>query len=363
MQSDRKHRHRGTPMRFRGLRAPRARLAAAALAAALALALPGPAAADETPPPAAPAPASPARQALDDAWWTGPLLANSAAGAAPGHLLVEPYLYDVTTEGRFDSHGVRRATPYENGFGSQTYIVYGLTGRVAVGMIPNAGFNTVAGGLSSAGPGLGDFSLIGQVLLTAFHPGSWLPGTAFNVQETFPSGRYDRLGDRPSDGLGAGAYTTTLSLYSQTYLWLPNGRILRLRLDTSQSLSSGAGVEGVSVYGTAAGFRGHASPGGALVVDAAAEYSLTRRWVLASDLFYRQSASTRLVGGIFGPDGLPLAPTSRTSFGAGNALGLAPAVEFNWRPNLGVIVGTRIVAAGRNTAATFTPAVAVNYVH
>jgi hypothetical protein len=34
-------------------------------------------------------------QSLQDAWWTGPLLANSANTLPRGHFLVEPYIYDV----------------------------------------------------------------------------------------------------------------------------------------------------------------------------------------------------------------------------------------------------------------------------
>ena len=49
------------------------------------------------------------------------------------------------------------------------------------------------------------------------------------VEETFPTGQYDRLGDRPSNGFGAGAYTTMVGVNSQTYFWMPTGRILRMR--------------------------------------------------------------------------------------------------------------------------------------
>jgi len=40
-------------------------------------------------------PSSVVRQSLDDAWWTGPMLAPSAATLPRGHFLIEPYFYDV----------------------------------------------------------------------------------------------------------------------------------------------------------------------------------------------------------------------------------------------------------------------------
>jgi hypothetical protein len=220
------------------------------------------------------------RQALDDAWWTGPMLAPSAATLPRGHFLIEPYLYDVIAT-------------HSRGFGSLTYVNYGLADIVTVGLIPTAGFNTVSNGPSSSGVGLGDLTLQTQYRLTKFHEGGWIPTSSFALQETLPTGRYDRLGNRQSDGLGSGAYTTTLALYSQTYFWLPNNRILRMRFNVSQSLSNNVNVEDVSVYGTGAGFRGHAKRGGSFYVDASWEYSLTR---LALDATYRHNANTHAIG-------------------------------------------------------------------
>src|SRR5690348_4368615 len=145
--------------------------------------------------------ASELRQSLEDAWWTGPMLAPSAATLPRGHFLIEPYLYDITS-------------PHSNGFGSLTYVNYGLADKLTVGMIPIFGFNKINNGPSSSGVGVGDLTLQTQYGLTKFHDGSWIPTTSFAVQETLPTGKYDQLGDRLSDGLGSGAFTTTVALYS-----------------------------------------------------------------------------------------------------------------------------------------------------
>jgi hypothetical protein len=291
------------------------------------------------------------RQSLDDAWWTGPMLAPSAATLPRGHFLIEPYLYDVIAT-------------HTNGLGSLTYVNYGLADRVTVGLIPTAGFNKVSNGPSSSGVGLGDLTLQAQYRLTKFHVGSWIPTTSVAVQETFPTGKYDRLGDRPSNGLGSGAYTTTLALYSQTYFWLPNGRILRMRFNVLPAFSNNVNVEDVSVYGTGAGFRGHAKPGNSLFVDAAWEYSLTRSWVLALDATYRHGGNTRVTGyNILDPNSVQNPLSSRLDSGSSEAFGFAPAIEYSWKPNLGVLLGARVIALGRNTATTVTPALAINFVH
>jgi hypothetical protein len=291
---------------------------------------------------APPAPSDVQRQPLQDAWWTGPLLANSANTLPRGHFLVEPYVYDVIEP---DAHA----------FGSRAYVEYGLAEKFTVGAIPIVGYNKVDNGPSSSGMKLGDISLVAQYRLTKFHEHSWVPTTAIQVQETFPTGKYDRLG-RSSDGLGAGAYTTMVALNSQTFFWLPNGRILRMRLNASESFSGQAQVSDVSVYGTTSGFRGHAEPGKSLFVDAAWEYSVTRNWVLALDAIYQHNGSTTVAG-------VQNAKSLRLDSGSSWAPGLAPAVEYNLSPSLGVIFGARVVVNGHNSAGSVAPVMAINFVH
>jgi hypothetical protein len=297
-------------------------------------------------------------ESLNDAWFTGPILAPSAATLPRGHFLVEPYLYDVTVQGQYDNNGARHSVSHENEVRSLTYMLYGLSDKVTVGLIPTGGFDTLTGGLSSSGLQPGDLTLDAQYRLTQFHEGSWRPATAAVVQETLPTGKYDRLGDRTSNALGSGAYTTTLAFYSQTYFWLPNGRILRARFNVSQAFSPAVHVQDASVYGTEAGFRGHAHPGRSTFVDASSEYSLTRRWVLAFDATYRYNANTR----VNGYNVLGAAPVAlELDSGSGYAVGLAPAIEYNWKHNLGFLLGTYAIVAGRNTSATITPVVAINF--
>ncbi|MBU6416005.1 MAG: transporter [Xanthomonadaceae bacterium] len=291
------------------------------------------------------------RQSRGDAWFTGPMLANSAETLPAGHFLIEPYFYDV-------------ATAHADGWGSRAYLLYGLADRFTVGLIPIVGYNRLSGGGSSSGVGMADLTVDLQYRLTEFREGSAMPTIAIQLQQAFPTGRYDRLGDRPGNGLGSGAYATTLGLLTQDWFWLPNGRILRARFNLSQTFSSRADVQGVSVYGTGAGFRGHARPGSSFYADAALEYSLTRNWVLALDVTYTHNRNTRVTGddirgfgGAFGPS-----VTTRDS-GPSVAFGFAPAVEYNWTPNLGVLVGVRVIPGNRSTTSSITPAVAINYVH
>jgi hypothetical protein len=303
------------------------------------------------------------RQSLDDAWWTGPIVAAGAATLPQGHALIEPYVYDVITRGRYDSDGNYRSTDTVHSYGSLTYMLYGFTDSFTAGVIPTFSFNDVDHGTDSSRIGVGDVTLQGQFRLSQFRAGSHVPTSSLVVQQTLPTGKYDQLGTRTGDGSGAGAYTTSLAVHSQYYFWMPNGRILRTRLNVAYAISDSVDVTDVSVYGTREGFRGHADPGDTFSIYSAWEYSVTRNWVLALDVFYQHDASTRIRGTDLVTDG---ATPERVPFAAdsGSAwrFGLAPAIEYNFNSRIGVIVGTRWFADGRNTGASVTPVAALNMV-
>jgi hypothetical protein len=86
---------------------------------------------------------------------------------------------------------------------------------------------------------------------------------------------------------------------------------------------------------------------------------VTKHWVLALDATYRYQGNTAVGGYNISR------PTQSIQVNSGDtdAFGLAPAIEYNWKRNLGVLVGARVIPAGHNTGFTITPAVAINFVH
>jgi len=257
---------------------------------------------------------------------------------------METYVFDVRT-------------PQGDTLGSQTLLFYGLTDALAVGVMPNVAREQPASGRSTSGLALGDITLHAQYRLTSRTPGSWVPQSAIALEEVLPTGRYQNLGDHAAEGVGAGAYTTTIAYYAQQYFWLPNGRILRGRVNVTGSLSPRVPLQGVSVYGTPEGFRGHARPGAVVFLDNAWEYSATRRWVLAMDLGYRHAEATRVDGAV---DAEGARARFRRTQGPSDAVIVAPAVEYSWTQNLGVIGGVRVIRSARNATNSVTPVVAFN---
>jgi hypothetical protein len=304
-----------------------------------------------------------ARQSLEDAWWTGPILAAGASTLPPGHALIEPYVFNVMSRGRYDDNGTRHDGPRRHSYGSLTYLLYGVVDGFTAGVIPRFGYNDVSNGPDSSQIGIGDVTIQGTVRLMQYREGGRTPSLSLILQETLPTGKYDRLGARPSDGIGTGAHTTTLGLNSQYFLWMPNGRILRTRLNLSYAISDAVTVDDVSVYGTSAGFHGHAHPGRVFIVDSAWEYSVTSNWVLALDIAYEHDNRTTLKGFVPPPLGSTAPPTSiQQDSGSSEVFTLAPAVEYNFNNRVGLIVGTLFTAAGRNAGATLVPVAALNMV-
>lgn len=302
------------------------------------------------------------QQSLDEAWWTGPLLAPSAGTLPQGHWLVEPYVFDLITYGHFDRNGMLRSTGAAHEFGNQSYIEYGLVDRFTLGLIPRLGFHESSVGQDSSGFAVGDVTLQGAYGLTQFRQGSWVPATSLVVGETVPTGKYDRLSGRTDGALGSGAYSTTVSLYSQTYFWMPSGRILRTRLDLSYQVSQWASLKDQSVYGTFNGFSGRAHPGPSFIGDLAFEYSLTRSWVLAADLDWEHDGNTRVEGGYAQTVASVMPSHLAQESGSAELFYLAPAIEYNWNARIGVIAGARVATSGRNATATVTPVAAINMV-
>jgi hypothetical protein len=298
------------------------------------------------------------RQALDDAWFTGPILAASANTLPQGHMLIEPYVYDVVTHGRFDEDGNYREADTQHTYGSLTYLLYGVTDTFTVGAIPTFGFNNVSKGEDSSKIGVGDLTLQAQYRLTQFRESGRVPTLSLLLQQSLPTGKHDQLGTRLSDGMGSGAYATTLGVHSQYYFWLPNARILRTRLNVTYTLPQDADVTGTSVYGTPQGFSGEASPGDSFAIYSSWEYSITREWVVALDVVYQHDDNTRVSGFNF-ETGTPFEANSGSSW----RVAVAPAIEYNWTSRVGVIVGARWFPAGRNTSASVTPVAAINIVY
>ena len=273
---------------------------------------------------------------MKGARWTGPLLASNAETLPRGHFYTEPYFFDGISGG-------------DHRPGSSGFYQYGLADNWTVGVQP---FFSLGTQRFNRGAAIGDFKLLSQVRLSHFTPDHQAPSVALVTNLILPTGKHDRLGAL-KNGHGSGAFAPEIGINVQQYFLLRNGRLLRARINVLKDFPLRTGVTGRSVYGTAAGFRGHARPGSKTSVILGAEYSLTKEWVVALDIERDQWGKTNVAGRDAGG-----ALVSQTSPGSWN-IGLAPAVEYNWSDRGGAIVGVWIVPKGHNTRSSLTPAIAI----
>jgi len=277
------------------------------------------------------------RAAMKTARWTGPMLASTAETLPRGHFYTEPYFFDVIVHG--DHHP-----------GSSGFYQYGLLNNLTVGLQPS--FATATNRLDR-GMTIGDFKLLSQVRLTHFTPDHQVPTIALVLNEVIPTGKFDRLGPT-QEGHGSGAFATEVGVNVQHWFLLKHGRLLRARINLLERVYNRTSVEGRSVYGTAEGFSGHARPGARTTLIGAVEYSLTDKWVLAFDVEADFAGRTTIEGR--DAAGLPV----RNSSPASSDIGFAPAVEYNWCPSAGALLGLWIIPKGHNAPASITPAIAIS---
>lgn len=275
------------------------------------------------------------RLAMQNARWTGPLLASNAETLPKGHFYTEPYFFDVISSG--DHHP-----------GSSGFYQYGLVDSLTVGLQPAFATATNRPG---HGMTIGDFKLLSQLRLTHFTPDHRIPSIAIVLNEVVPTGKHDRLG-ASEEGHGSGSFATEVGINVQHYFLLKNGRLLRGRINLLQQFPHGADVDGRSVYGTGPSFHGHAEPGARTTLIGAVEYSLTREWVLALDVIRESTTKTTLEGRVNG------GPLTRQTFPSSHYVGFAPAIEYNWSDRTGIILGVWINPKGHNRSKSIIPAIA-----
>jgi hypothetical protein len=282
---------------------------------------------------------------LHDNGWTGSLLAPSPAVIAQGVLGVEPYVLDKRGAGSFDNNGILHSLPKgSDQLRSFTSLQYGVTESFSVQIVPSFAHVLEDGGAS----GLADLPVRVKYRWTKGGDTLWFPAVTTTLGINFPVGRYQRL-NQTADGFGNGAYTASAQLLLQS-LFLTGTHANRMRLWATLNAPLGSvTLHGISSYGTDAHFTGWAVPGRAGELGLADEFALDRHWVLALDAVEDISKATHLHDAI-----RPIVDRTGESFS------VAPAVEYNFSRQVGVIVGAQFTLMGRNSSSAVIPQVAVN---
>lgn len=295
---------------------------------------------------------------LDGINFMGPLITSNPAGIPKGHVFVEPYLVRIDSDRYFDGEGRRHASDARNSaWLTVVPIAYGLGQRVTAQVNLSAS-RAETGSERSRGFRAGDTTAMVQYLLQAPNADGTRPAISASISQRYATGSYDRIDGNPLNAQGDGVQRTTFGLGMQQVVWLPNGRPLRWRGQLSASPAPArVAINDHSVYGTPAGFRGNVAPGSLIGLSAAGEYSFSSQWVGVFEFTVSRQSDRQLSGYAPGADGSMQRIDERRP-GSRNVT-LAPAVQYHFSPNVGLIAGVEFTVAGRNTGSYINPQVAL----
>lgn len=290
-------------------------------------------------------------------WFTGPLLTPSGHTVPTGHQNCEPYIYWTQTTGTYDGHWKAHSIKNVNSLLTQFTIQLGALPYTEVDFAPQFVYNDTQGKHMWRVSDL-PVTLAFQILKDA--PGKWYPAIKLRLAANIPLGKYDRLNREKlgTDVGGNGNWEPQVGLVFTNLHHVTSDQYFSWRLFLNYCFPTKMDVRGLNIHGgvpaigNIPGTRGKVHPGHIFLFLYGAEYSLTKNWVLALDVMYQHNNKRTFKG--YSPAGTAPKGPSKELFA------LAPAIEYNWNANIGIIAGPWFSIAGRNSQRFMSYVVAFN---
>lgn len=288
-------------------------------------------------------------------WFTGPLLAPSGHVIPVGHANIEPYVFANVNTGFYDSHWSSHDTKNFYNVNTQIPIQVGILPRVDFAFDPQFSWNHIDGASHWA---YNDMPFAFDLQLYYDTPDKWTPAIKLSFRAVAPLGKYQKLDpkDKGTDAGGGGTWSPGIGLTFSNLLHFTGVHFLASRLAFSYSVPNSVHVKGLNAYGGGHHTYGTVYPGPSFSADLGLEYTLARHWALALDVLYVHSNHTRFSGHKGKTDGV----TNVIGAPSSEQFSLAPAIEYNFNNNYGIIAGVWFSVAGRNTAEFINGVVAFN---
>lgn len=280
---------------------------------------------------------------LFNPWYTGPLITSSATMVPPGYYMWQPYIYFTDTYANYDVH--RHVVDRPNLFSIKVLPVL-----FQIGVTPSVDTIIIMGGQAnwSKGHSGGGFNdVVASVGFLINEQSLYVPKFKFTISQSFPTGKYQRLrtDGLALDGTGAGAWQTSFTFAMGKVIFWNTLHPLNARFTITGTLSTPVHVRSFNVYGGGFKTNGTVRPGNAYSADLGLELSITQPWVAALDIVYNWSNKTTFHGNPgFNADGTP----ATVGTGYSDQLSLAPAIEYNFNENMGILWGVWFTVRGRN---------------
>lgn len=284
--------------------------------------------------------------AIAEPWYTGPLLAPAGHTIPAGHSNLETYVFYTRNNGTFDRHWRLIHTPANESTILNPIFSHGLTDKIDIQYSVPYSYNVNDGASSQ---GVSDTSVTLGYQLLEQKDSKWMPDLRIAIQEVVPSGQYELLSpmNNGTDAMGLGSYQTGVALNFQHLMQLTEVNYLRTRLSLAFMYANDVRLHGVNTYGGAIDTDGTLDPGNLVSADLAGELNLTQHWVAVMEGYVanRQATSFRGNPGRTAA-GLP-APIGHDVV---NQITIAPAIEYNFNANIGLIGGVWLSATGQDSS-------------
>ena len=276
-------------------------------------------------------------------WYGGPLLTGSPSIITPGYVNLQPYLFILDNYAAFDSSRKSRSIPDLLVIRPLTDIHIGIINWMDI-IIEFQGYYKKQNNQSSFN--FGDCSA--TLNFGIYKETAYIPNIKFYIKESFPTGKYQKLKSYKAnvDSSGSGSYTTSFGIVFGKIIWWWLTHPISLRLAFNYSVPAKVSVKNFNTYGGGFGTKGKVNPGNVLAASFGYEQSITQKLVLAFDLAYEaddRSTFKGIKGVTSGGDEATVGNPSSDVFS------LAPALEYNFNPNVALIAGAWFSVYGRNT--------------
>lgn len=288
----------------------------------------------------------PSAEPAPEFWSTAPLLAPAGDILNVGEINYEPYLYFTRFKDSFDGDWHTTSSPLFTSLSTQPLFRFGILPLTELDLTPNISYNYSQGAASwTFGDILINFD-IGLVNLDT-------TTLKFRASANLPTGKYQKLNPNKygttTSGTGSWAPGLGLIFYHTAHFY--GHHFLATTFFTTYQFGTPVRVKGYNAYGGDADTRGTVYGGNLFQTILSFEYSLSQNWVLSLDNEYDHTNSTRFSG--LSGDSPPVNPSSES-------FTMAPAIEYCWSENLGIIAGAWVTVAGRNIDKFVSWVIAIN---
>lgn len=292
-------------------------------------------------------------------WLTGPLLSPSAVTIPEGHANYEPYVFVNENVAYWNNHWKLQGAPKTDNVNVQVSLQFGLTSWMDFSITPQGFYNQKNGSSNCC---FGDLPVALGFQLCKEGKRWYEPAVKISFSEIFPTGQHDKANPdyNGTDLAGGGSFQTGMTICIAKLFRFCGPHFLATRLSLRTVVPASLRVSGFNSYGGGYDTLGRVQPGVSVLAIFGFEYTLDKHWALALDIqnvftqktaFWGKEGTTTKNGSIPAKTGAPPA----------DVFSLAPAIEYNFNENIGLIAGAWVAVYGRNATEFVSTIVALNW--